>query len=32
MQGLASGQARRVNRVVGRRGTLFVERYDQDPQ
>jgi hypothetical protein len=32
MQGLASGLARRVNRVIGRRGTLFVERYDQELQ
>jgi AcrR family transcriptional regulator len=32
MQGLASGLARRVNRVVGRRGTFFIERYDQEPQ
>jgi hypothetical protein len=32
MQGLASGLARRVNRAIGRRGTLFLERYDQEPQ
>jgi hypothetical protein len=32
MQGLASGIARRVNRAVGRRGTLFLERYDQESQ